>query len=241
MKNQLTRLYKNIMTQKCALEKQVLENALSLSNIAPDEMAHHIMKAPEYTTVTAGEVIYIVKCIPVMCTIRQTEKCYDELPVNHENKSYFLTSRSRLLSKSGTQRKCNQLLPPMFNIQDTWYKLIPRSVESLPPSVIRPLTKPTWKYVNPSNLATSGIYSINDLNHLRDHIMFPVERPAALNTLAHRAMGNKLLAGTIFNMLDEETLEKNHKEHRSKTMEELHHLWFSKRGISNNFSTHQAY
>lgn len=70
MKNQLTQLYRDIMTQKCALEKQVLENALSLSSIAPDEMAHRLMKAPRYTAVTTDEVIYIVKCIPVLCTIR---------------------------------------------------------------------------------------------------------------------------------------------------------------------------
>jgi len=44
------------MEQKCALEKQILQNTLSLSNIAPDEMAFHIMKTPDYTAVTAGEV-----------------------------------------------------------------------------------------------------------------------------------------------------------------------------------------
>jgi len=44
IKTQLITLYTNIMEQKCALEKQILQNALSLSSIAPDEMAFQIMK-----------------------------------------------------------------------------------------------------------------------------------------------------------------------------------------------------
>lgn len=85
MKTQITQLYRDIMAQKCALEKQVLENALSLASIAPDEMAHRLMKSPGYTAVAAGEVIYIIKCKPVLWKVRQTEKCYNELPVTHNN------------------------------------------------------------------------------------------------------------------------------------------------------------
>lgn len=210
MKNQLTRMYRDIMEQKCALERQVLENALSLSSIAPDEMAHRLMKSPGYTAVAAGEVLYIIKCIPVTCKIRQTERCYGELPVTYNNMSYFLTPRSRILSRTGTPRECNEVLPPMYHIQDTWFRMMPRPVESMPPPVIRPLTKPKWKYIDPSNLATSGIYSTEDLERLRNHILFPVEKPAMLNTIAHGAMGGNIPAGTVslYNMLDEESLEK---------------------------------
>jgi len=38
------------MEQKCALEKQILQNALSVSSIAPDEMASWIMKMPGFAT-----------------------------------------------------------------------------------------------------------------------------------------------------------------------------------------------
>lgn len=60
------------MQQKCALEKEVLLNALSLYSIAPDEMAYRIMKTAGYTAIAAGEVIYLIKCIPVECKIRFT-------------------------------------------------------------------------------------------------------------------------------------------------------------------------
>jgi len=50
------------MKQKCALEKQILQNALSLSSIASDEMAFRIMRMPYFTAVTVGDVIHLIKC-----------------------------------------------------------------------------------------------------------------------------------------------------------------------------------
>jgi len=127
VKTQLTQLYRDMMEQKCALEKQILQNALSLSSIAPDEMAHRIMKAPGYT---AGEVIHLIKCIPVECRARQTENCYIELPVTHGNTSAFLLPGSRILT-TGTPRDCSEFLPIMYRLHGTWYRLMPRPVKSV--------------------------------------------------------------------------------------------------------------
>lgn len=55
VKTQLTQLYRDIMEQKCALERQILQNALFLASIAPDEMAFRIMKGPGYIAVTIPE------------------------------------------------------------------------------------------------------------------------------------------------------------------------------------------
>lgn len=137
IKTQLNQLYRNIMEQKCALERQILVNALSLSSIAPDEMAFRIMKTPGYTAVTAGEILYIIKCVPVECKVRQTDHCHNELPVTHSNASYFLSPRSRILLRSGTQRECNELLPTMFRIHETWFRMMPRPIEALPPPTIK--------------------------------------------------------------------------------------------------------
>lgn len=88
--------------------------------------------------------------------------------------------------------------------------MIPRPVETLPPSIIQSLTKLKWKYVSPANLATNGIYSSKDLDRLRNYIIFPVEKPTMINILAQGAIGQNLPAGSIplYNMLDEKSLEK---------------------------------
>lgn len=210
IKTQLSRLYRDIMEQKCALERQILQNALSLASIAPDEMASRITKTPGHTAVAAGEVIHLIKCIPVECKVRHTELCYNELPVTHNNVSAYLLPRSRILTRSGTVRECNELLPAMFKIHNKWFRVNKRPGESLPPPVIQPLTKPTWNYVSPAHLATSGIYTNEDLDRLRNHIMFPVEKPAILNTIAKGAMGQQIPPGSvsITSFFDENSLDK---------------------------------
>lgn len=210
IKTQLTQLYRDIMEQKCALERQILRNALSLTSIAPDEMAYRIMKGPGYTAVATGEVVHLVKCVPVECQIRHTEQCYAELPVTHRNTSLFLLPRSRILTRQGTARDCNDFLPVMYRIHGTWFRLTPKLTEAMPPPTIQPLTHPTWRYVNPSSLAVGGIYRNEDLDRLRTHIMFPVEGPSTLNTIARGAMGGSIPVGRIsmVNLLDEDSLNR---------------------------------
>lgn len=98
----------------------------------------------------------------------------------------------------------------MYKIGENWYKVEPFPVESFAPQILQPMKNHTWKYTNPATLATSGIYSQSDLEKLRDHIMFPAEKPMVLNTLGRGFSGydisNKKM--TIMNLMDEETLDK---------------------------------
>ena len=128
-------------------------------------------------SVIAGEVVHIVKCIPIEVKYRKTEECYPQLPVFRGNQSFFLSPRTHILTKSGIQTNCNSFLPPMYLFGETWYKLLPNLVESIAPTIIKPLTKATWKYTNPSSLPTSGIHYQSDFDKLRDHIMLPTEKP----------------------------------------------------------------
>lgn len=205
---QMTSLYNDVITQKCNLEKQVIKNALALGALLPDEFAYTLMRQPGYMAVTAGEVAHIIKCIPVEVSIRRPTECYTELPVIHRNNSLFLSPKSRILSKFGTQRECSTILPVMYQIEGTWYRFTPGPIENLPPETIKPNTQPLWRYLTPGKLATSGIYSESDIEELRDHIMFPAERPALLNTIARGMSGQQIPDGSIsmYNLLDEQTL-----------------------------------
>lgn len=97
----------------------------------------------------------------------------------------------------------------MYKIHDVWYKFLPKPIESLKPPIIQPLIQPTWKYVSPAHLATSGIYTSGDLERLKNHIMFPIEKPSILENIARGASGHNLPPGTIglSTLLDEETIE----------------------------------
>ncbi|KMQ89865.1 hypothetical protein RF55_10448 [Lasius niger] len=56
----------------------------------------------------------------------------------------------------------------------------------------------------------AGIYSEQDIQKLRDHIMFPAEKPALLNTIARGLSGHPIDtdAVSVYNLLDEASLNK---------------------------------
>jgi hypothetical protein len=64
--------------------------------------------------------------------------------------------------------------------------------------------------VNPASLATSGIYSTSDLEHLRSLVKFPLEKPSMLNIIARGAMRLSIPERNIsmINPLDEKSLDK---------------------------------
>ncbi|XP_071632788.1 uncharacterized protein [Temnothorax longispinosus] len=210
IRGQVNQLYRNILLQQCDLESKMIHNALAIATRSPDIFAYHFMKGPGYMALLAGEVIHIIKCVPVEVKISHAQECYEQLPVMFNNETYFLTPKTHILLRQGTQINCNSLAPPMYLLGDSWYKIMPRPVETLTPTVIKPTTKPTWKYVNPGALATSGIYTQKDLEDLKDHIMFPAERPAVLNTIARGLMGQStvLHGGSISNLFDEASIKK---------------------------------
>ena len=210
IRTQISQLYRNILLQQCNLEQQMLQNALAIATQSPDIFAYHLMKGPGYMALLAGEVIHIVKCVPVEVKIARTEQCYDQLPVLRGNETYFLTPQTHILLRQGIQTACNAFAPAMYLLGDSWYKLTPRPVDTLPPTIMKPLTKPTWKYLSPGSLATSGIYTENDLEELRDHIMFPAERPAVLNSVPRGVMGRPapIQGGSLSNLLDRNVVEK---------------------------------
>lgn len=210
IRTQINQLYRNILLQQCELEMGMMQNALAIAARSPDIFAYHFMKGPGYMALLAGEVIHIVKCVPVEVKLTQTQECYEQLPVIRNNQTFFLTPQTHILLRQGTQITCNSFAPPMYLLGDAWYKLMPKPVETVAPTIMKPQTKPTWKYISPGALATSGIYSQSDLEDLKDHIMFPAERPAVLNTVARGVMGRSthLHGGSLSNLIDEASIEK---------------------------------
>jgi len=96
---QISQLYRNVLQQQCNLEQRVLKNAFALATHSSDAFAYHIMQGPGYMALLAGEVIHIVKCVPVEVRLAQIQECYDQLPVTRDNK----TPQTHILLRQGTQ------------------------------------------------------------------------------------------------------------------------------------------
>ena len=190
LRTQMKQLYRDTLIERCNLERQTLKSSLSIAKKSPDDFAFDLMKGPRYMGVAAGEVVHIVKCIPVDVKVEHGEFCYSELQVSRNNQTFFLTSRTHILKQTGIRVPRNNLLPSYYYLADNWYKILPKPTQAIDSMILRPMTKPTWSYINPADLAISGIYSDSDLEQLRERIMFPMEGPGLLNDLAREMRGH---------------------------------------------------
>lgn len=210
-RKQMTELYMDVVQQRCNLERETIKNSLAIASFAPDEYAYHLMKeTPGYTSVVSGEVIHVMKCVPVEVQVMHGEECYTQLQVSWKNSTYFLTPRTHILLKRGTQVTCNPMIPSYYKVGSSWYPISPKPVLAVPPMVINPQTELTWQYKDPVDLANSGIYSSKDLENLRDHINFPLEKPALLNSLVRGMTGKATVnqGGSLVNLFNQEEMEK---------------------------------
>ena len=187
---QLNDLYINLLKQQCEVERKTIQNSLALATLAPDEFAFDIMKKPGYIARVAGEVVHLLKCIPREVKVAHIPFCFEQLPVTVNNETWFLTPKTHILTRKAKQVNCNAIIPIYYKINKNWIKFMPKPTNTVPPNIFKPNTGIQWTYKNIDTLATSGVYSQQDLQSLQDQIMFPMEKAALLNTIA-RQMKNQ--------------------------------------------------
>ena len=117
IKTQIRCLYRDVLLQRCNIERQTFKNALAIATHAPDEFAYNLMKEPGYMAVTAGEVVHVIKCVPVEVMVQHGEEYYAELKVIKGNTTFFLTSRTHIIKRIGTKVTCNSILPLYYRIE----------------------------------------------------------------------------------------------------------------------------
>ena len=86
----MSKLYHDLLTLKCQLEQQVFKNTLIIATQSLEKFAYHLMKGPGYMSIIAGEVVHIIKCIPIEVKFRQTDQCYLNFQFTKEIKHYSL-------------------------------------------------------------------------------------------------------------------------------------------------------
>lgn len=192
IKSQIESLYTNLILKKCELERDVLKMQLAVAHHHPAEFAFMRMKRLGYTAISRGEVIYIIKCQPVEVTIRKTTRCFNELPVNYNNNSYFMTPTTHLLQEYGTEIPCSPILSPAYFLHGSWYGFDPQGhrLENPDPDTLRPSEGTPWKYEDAQHLIEAGIYTVESTEALRRQIMYPMERHALGNIITKAVTGH---------------------------------------------------
>lgn len=173
---QMKKMYHEIVKHRCAMDQRILATKLSMAVVAPMEFAYEYMRGPGYTASILGEVVYIIACTPVEVSAARTEECTLEMPVLYRNETFYMRPRSRILQRSGTPTVCDGVLQPKYRLNGVWYATTPTLHSVQPPIELEPDTSTNWTYVSAVALASAGIYTPEQIERLREQIMYPIER-----------------------------------------------------------------
>lgn len=107
------------------MQREILKNRLLLAPLAPNAVSTLIKSNLGYVGRILGEVLYVMQCTPKVATIRRTDKCYHELPVEVNNQSKFMAPVTHILQKHAREITCNSITPPLYQIGGDWIGLTP--------------------------------------------------------------------------------------------------------------------
>jgi hypothetical protein len=234
IRTQMETLHKEIMTQKYNLRRELYETQLAVGINHPDEFVKLFMKKEGYTALKAGEVVHIIQCQAVEVSFRGIKgECYDDLPVNYNNNSMFMTSGNRILKSVGKPIKCSDILPSMYQLNGKLYGVYHILVEMPSPGIFNPETADEWKYSPINSLITTGIYTYQDITNFNKMVLFQLDGRSIMETVAHRAgYGNQaqINQGLILDdMVSEEKIFKT-----------VGNWWKKGTGYLNSFGTFSA-
>lgn len=205
----ITELNAHVMAKLCKLEARMISNLQSLAMVDPIEFAYAWNQKPGFTALIRGELVHMVKCVPVSVHIHTTTICTHELPVLYLGQPMYMSSRSHILSPHGEQVSCNAMFPVKYRLQNQWFTLGPTLVQSRAPEVLKlNINYSEWTYTS-INVGTAGIYTTSDMNRQRMAVLFPLELRAITRSIASSVGGyqSSPSAFKLSNLVDDNYLE----------------------------------
>ncbi|XP_058820723.1 uncharacterized protein LOC131682932 [Topomyia yanbarensis] len=184
-------VYQSVMVEMCKLDKALMETKLTLARINPTEFVSSIIKRSGYTAVVAGKVLHVIECKPVYVTPRAEARCFQEIPVDYNNKSMFLAPVTRILQTRGVEIECTSLLPAKFMFGGKWYTADGRLRETTPPEKMASDIVTTWSYTPLPSLMQSGVYDADSLQKMRNMIYEQGDRRVATNVFHKVIIGQQ--------------------------------------------------
>lgn len=188
-KRNLHTLYIDVVHRRCLMHREILKNRLLLAPVVPDAVSQIIQEKEGYIGHVLGEVLYILKCIPKQVRIRRTDTCYQELPIEVNNQSKFMSPITRIIQNHAEEIDCNGLTPPLYYLDGEWIGLVPQPTVRRPPKELTPSAQSNVKFQPIQPLGSRGLYTQEEISKVQKLLTFGTERKAVENILARRIIG----------------------------------------------------
>lgn len=181
VRNRTTELYNMVLHDLCKSMVLHLNNLLSMARTNPEEFAWSYTGQAGYTAINRGEVIYLIKCIPVIVSILETDLCYNEIPVLYKNKTMYLKPATRILSIYGNPIPC---MPQLFYIHGKWTKITGEPYTPKEPQVLSANPDNLWNYGSLISERTIGYVPHDSLIEYKRSLLIPSERKVVTQIFA---------------------------------------------------------
>jgi hypothetical protein len=76
---------------------------------------------PGYKSYWAGAVAYVIQCMPTEANVAAFPDCTHEIPVNFQNRTWFVDPLSWTLSDTPTIIPCSPIMPASWRIGERWF------------------------------------------------------------------------------------------------------------------------
>nr|QEM39175.1 glycoprotein [Guadeloupe mosquito mononega-like virus] len=188
-KSQVDQLFSVFNHQRCMMENRITSNMMTLALTSPREFAYQYFGEPGYTAVVRGEVVHVAKCRPVPVIPIPTPLCYNELPVQHNNKTFFLSPRTKILLRMGTIIDCFPDLGSQFKISNKWVTMTSAGLMAVPrPQVITPEPL-NYEFEEMKDLSSGGLYTAETLWKYQKILTSPIEEKVLTSRIVSALKG----------------------------------------------------
>lgn len=189
--DQVERLFREFRSNRCVADTKSAMGWLTVATVSPREFAYQYMGMPGYTAVTTGEVVHIAKCKAVEVIPTPSKgKCYEELQVTWNSTQWFLSPRSRILMRVGTEIHCTPGMHPAFKIMGGWYTPGEHGLVEVPSPNVMTVDVQDYKFSPMVGLAEGGIYSTEALEKVQKMFLAPLEQEAVISRVTTALTGD---------------------------------------------------
>ncbi len=203
----LNAVYDLIQYEKCITDSKIISTTLSLAKIDPNTFGLTVFGSPGYFSKIMGEVAYIIHCKPYSVTVRNDDKCWNEIPINYQGQPKFLAPRSRLIIDYGEEISCSDFFPPLYKFGSDWFSRSNGKMQiTKSPVEIKIKKNKDWDFIQLPGMAYKGLYSKTDIEAYKQSINEPLQQKANEINLFRALEGNSKLFSkySIMNAMKEE-------------------------------------
>ena len=167
-----------VQSELCAVDRRTLYNKLQAIAGAHNPYALLDLYGRGHQVSQAGAAVYVTRCVEVDVPRVEFPNCTQEVPVGHENGTWFVDAFTRILTPFPTVVPCSDLMPVRWKLSDQWYCAHPQVLPCHDPKQLNTTVTPFVSLHDFTLGMGEGVYSADQRRqHRRYQVAMSSRKP----------------------------------------------------------------